>query len=172
MPLLAFLAGCATSNRNLPAQADVDLTQYAGTWYEQARLPNRFQKDCIGDVEANYVLVPDNTIRVTNQCRAKDGSVKVARGVGRLSKAFDPKDPAKLEVRFAPKWTSWLPMVWGDYWIIKLQGDYRYSLVGTPDRKYLWVLSRDKKADDSVVTGLLDYARTLDFPVDQAIRTP
>lgn len=172
MPLVAILAGCATSGPSLPTQANVDLNKYAGTWYEQARLPNRFQEDCAGNVQAEYTLRPDNTISVTNQCRAKDGSTKVAEGEGRLSKAADPQDPAILEVRFAPTWLSWLPMVWGDYWIMKLQGDYQYSLVGTPDRKYLWVLSRDKHADNAVVTDLLNYARTLNFPVDQVITTP
>lgn len=168
--LVLVLAGCAGSNPGLPTQAGVDLKGYAGTWYEQARLPNRFQEDCVGDVRADYQLKPDNTISVTNQCRAKDGGTKVAKGEGRLSKAADPRDPAKLEVRFAPKWTSWLPMVWGDYWIMKLRGDYQYSLVGTPDRKYLWVLSRQQEADDSAVTELLDYAGTLGFPVAEIIR--
>ncbi len=62
-------------------------------------------------------------------------------------------------------------MVWGDYWIMRLQGDYQYSLVGTPDRNYLWVLSRDQEADESAVTDLLDYAGTLGFPVTQVIRS-
>ena len=172
IPLIAMLAGCATSHTGLPTQADVDLNKYTGTWYEQARLPNSFQNDCAGGVQAEYVLQADETISVTNQCRTTDGSTKVAKAEGRLSKVADPRDPAKLEVRFAPKWTSWLPMVWGDYWILKLQGDYQYSLVGTPDRKYLWVLSRNKQADKAVVTELLDYAKTLDFPVDKVVVTP
>lgn len=170
--ILAVLAGCATPDHALPTQSGVDLNKYAGTWYEQARLPNRFQDDCAGDVKAQYRLQPDNTISVTNQCRTKDGGIKVAEGEGRLSGAADPSDPAKLEVRFAPQWTSWLPMVWGDYWILRLHGDYQYSLVGTPDRKYLWVLSRDKVADKAVVTELLDYAGTLNFPVERVTTTP
>ncbi|MYN11591.1 lipocalin [Pusillimonas sp. TS35] len=169
--LVAFVAGCTASHPDLPTQSGVDLNKYVGRWYEQARLPNRFQEDCAGDVRADYELQPDNTIGVTNQCRAKDGSTKVAEGEGRLSTSVDPRDPAKLEVRFAPKWTSWLPMVWGDYWIMRLQGDYQYSLVGTPDRNYLWVLSRDQEADESAVTDLLDYAGTLGFPVTQVIRS-
>ncbi|NYT57500.1 lipocalin family protein [Alcaligenaceae bacterium] len=165
IPLLAVLASCAASNPGLSTQADVDLVKYAGTWYEQARLPNRFQKECVGDVRADYVLQPDKTISVTNQCRLQDGNIKVAKAKGRLSTAAQPLDPAKLEVRFAPAWTSWLPMVWGDYWILKLEGDYRYSLVGTPDREYLWVLSREPHADKAVVDELLSYAGTLGFPV-------
>lgn len=167
--LVASLVGCATPHANLSTQSDVNLNKYAGLWHEQARLPNRFQEDCAGDVQADYVLNPDSTIGVTNQCRKTDGSTVVAEGVGRLAKAFDPSDPAKLEVRFAPEWTSWLPMVWGDYWIMKLEGDYQYSLVGTPDRKYLWVLSRDKRADRATVTQLLDYARTQGFDTDAVV---
>ena len=170
MVLALMLAGCATSNQPLSTQSDVDLNSYAGTWYEQARLPNRFQKECVSDVRADYTLNADRTIMVTNQCRAKDGSVKEVQGVGRMSHSVDPRNPAILEIRFAPEWTSWLPIVWGDYWIIKLQGDDQYSLVGTPDRKYLWVLSRMQAADDAVIDALLDYAGTLGFPVEQVKR--
>ena len=169
--LFALLAGCASTSRDLPTQAGVDLKQYAGTWYEQARLPNRFQKDCAGDVRADYVLQQDGTIGVTNQCRTPDGQTKMAQAEGRLAPQFDPPDPARLEVRFAPKWLSWLPLVWGDYWIIRIEGDYRYSLVGTPNREYLWVLSRDRQADAEQVNRLLDQARTLGFDVDEVMRT-
>jgi len=171
LPLILVAAGCATPTANLPTQANVDLNKYAGTWYEQARLPNRFQKDCVGDVRADYALQPDGTIDVTNQCRTQDGSTKVAQGEGRLSKAVNPADPARLEVRFAPKWTAWLPLVWGDYWIIELAGDYQYSLVGTPDREYLWVLSREKQADEATVKRLLDHARSMGFAVDDVVKT-
>ena len=96
IPFVAILAGCATSNTNLPTQANVDLNKYTGTWYEQARLPNSFQNDCAGDVRADYALQTDETLSVTNQCRTKDGATKVAKAEGRLSKAADPRDTAKL----------------------------------------------------------------------------
>ncbi|NYT77679.1 lipocalin family protein [Alcaligenaceae bacterium] len=170
LSLIVTLAGCATPHANLTTEKDVDLNKYAGTWYEQARLPNRFQKQCVSDVQADYVLRPDNTLLVTNQCRTSDGSTEVAQGEGRLSTAANPRDPAILQVRFAPAWTSWLPFVWGDYWILKLRDDYHYSLVGTPDRKYLWVLSRNKQADKDIVTELLNYAKSLGFPAEQVVR--
>lgn len=164
------LGGCTTPPRGLPVQADVDLSRYTGTWYEQARLPNTFQADCATDVMADYGLLPDGTLGITNQCRRSDGSTKIATAQGRVADSGEGRDPARLEVRFAPRWTSWLPMVWGDYWIIRLEDDYRYSLVGTPDRKYLWVLSRDRQADPAVVDELLQYAGTLGFPVEDVIR--
>ncbi len=164
-----LVAGCASSPRELPTQSGVDLDRYAGTWYEQARLPNRFQSDCAGDVRADYTLQPDGTIKVVNQCRKEDGSTKMAEGTGRMADVGGTQDPARLEVRFAPKWTSWLPMVWGDYWIIRLYDGYQYSLVGTPDRKYLWVLSRDEQANRATVKEMLEYAGTLGFAVDDVI---
>ena len=167
----ALLTGCAATDSSLPVQSGVDLNRYTGTWYEQARLPNRFQKECAGDVQADYALQSDSVISVTNQCRIADGSTKIAQGEARLSPGADPRDPAKLQVRFAPAWTSWLPMVWGDYWILRLDGDYRHSLVGTPDRQYLWVLSRDRQADQTVIDSLLRHAQTLGFPIAEVVKT-
>jgi apolipoprotein D and lipocalin family protein len=74
-------------------------------------------------------------------------------------------------VRFAPDWLSWLPMVWGDYWILKLDRDYEVALVGTPDRDFLWVLSRAPRLDEDRLAVELDYARTLGFDVDRVVRT-
>lgn len=167
--LMTALAGGATTRTDLPTQSGVNLSKYAGTWYEQSRLPNRFQKDCVSDVQADYVVQADGSLGVTNQCKKANGEIKIATAKGCLNPSVQPPDSAKLEVRFAPAWTSWLPWVWGDYWIMKLAGDYEYSLVGTPDREYLWILSRDKQADPLKVKELLEYARSQGFAVDQMI---
>ncbi|HZH55849.1 lipocalin family protein [Yanghanlia caeni] len=168
---LASVAGCASTPESLPTQEGVDLQAYSGRWHEQARLPNRFQKDCAGEVQAFYEVHADGTLGVTNQCTKADGSVKSAEAVGRLARSAGGSDPARLEVRFAPAWTSWLPMVWGDYWIMRIEGDYQYSLVGTPDRKYLWVLSREENGDPQTVKRLLAHAGSLGFPIQQVIMT-
>lgn len=165
------LVGCANSHLNLNTQAHVDLIKYMGQWHEQARLPNRFQADCASDVQANYEPSSTNTITVINQCRKENGSIEIAKGEARLATPTDSRSQAKLQVRFAPKWLSWLPFVWVDYWILKLEGNYEYSLVGTPDRKYLWVLSRNKKADPALVKELLDYAQAQGFDTSHIIWT-
>jgi apolipoprotein D and lipocalin family protein len=118
----------------------VDLSRYAGTWYEVARFPNEFQRDCVGDVTATYTLRPEGDIRVVNKCRKADGTLNEAGGVARL--ADEEKNNAALEVRFAPAILSFLPNVWGDYRIIGLDPDYRWAVVGEPKREYLWILSR------------------------------
>lgn len=166
MVLLA-LSGCA-AHQPLPLQSNVDLNKYVGVWHEQARLPNRFQQVCVGDVQARYTLNDDGTIAVENRCRKADGSITMAQGLGRVAKA-DPRTTSRLEVRFAPAWLSWLPPVWGDYWIMKLEGDYQHALVGTPDRKFLWVLSRDRHADQAVIDRLLQYAGQQGFAIAQVV---
>jgi apolipoprotein D and lipocalin family protein len=139
--ILAALALSAVQNgQPLKLVDNVDLARYAGTWYEVARFPNRFQRDCVGDVTATYTLRPDGGIAVVNKCRKADGTWNDAEGVARL--AGDEKNNAALEVRFAPAILSVLPNVWGDYRIIGLDPDYRWAVVGELKREYLWILSR------------------------------
>ena len=129
------------------AVPQLDLARYAGTWYEVARLPNRFQKSCAHSVVVRYTLRADGRVDVLNQCFRRDGSVISAQGVARRASADLPA--SQLKVRFAPAFLSFLPMVWADYWVIDLGHDYGYAVVGGPDRKYLWILSRAPTMGDS-----------------------
>jgi apolipoprotein D and lipocalin family protein len=122
----------------------VDLDRYAGDWFEVARFPNRFQQQCVGEVRASYARRADGRIDVTNRCAQADGSIALARGVARV---VDSQTRSKLKVRFAPAFLSFLPFVWGDYWIIGLADDYTWAVVGSPDRKYLWILARTPRLD-------------------------
>ncbi len=151
----------------LQVVAPVDLQRYAGLWHEQARLPNRFQKRCAGPATAEYMLQGDGRMQVRNRCILADGSFDEAVGVARVAPVAGQPGAGRLEVRFAPEWLGWLPAVWGDYWILKLDRDYQVALVGTPDRKYLWVLSRAPRLDDAALDAELDYARSLGFDVDK-----
>lgn len=149
--------------------AAVDLARYAGTWYEQAHLPMFFQRKCVGDTTARYSVNDDGTVAVVNRCRTKDGSFDEARGVARV---VDGRT-STLEVRFAPQWLSWLPMVWGDYWVIALdESDYRWAMVGAPGRDYLWILSRSPQLDPAVRSRLIEQARAMGYPVEKLIDTP
>jgi apolipoprotein D and lipocalin family protein len=69
----------------LEAVSSVDLNRYAGTWYEIARLPNRFQRDCESDISARYTVRPDGKISVVNTCRTPGGRVKTAEGTARIA---------------------------------------------------------------------------------------
>lgn len=138
---LAALAGNAAAARGDEAVTSVpklDLSRYAGTWHEIAHLPVSFQKKCQGDITAQYMLRDDGKVGVLNRCRVSDGGFIQAEGLARTVEGH----PGRLQVRFAPDWLSWVPFVWADYWVIALDPDYQWAVVGEPDRRYLWILSR------------------------------
>jgi apolipoprotein D and lipocalin family protein len=115
----------------------VELQRYTGTWYEIARYPNRFQRKCDRDTSATYTLRPDGKISVVNTCRNREGKLKRAKGTAKVA---DRSSNAKLKVTFF--WPFY-----GNYWIIDLDPEYQYAVVGEPSRKYLWILSRTPVMD-------------------------
>ena len=147
----------------------VDLPRYAGLWYEVARLPNRFEEKCAGDVTAEYTLQGADRLKVVNRCRKKDGNRTEAVGEAKPADKDGPN--SRLKVRFAPGFLSFLPFVWGDYQIIELAPDYTYAAVGSPDRKYLWLLSRTPQMDEATYQRLAEAARAQGFDVSKLIRT-
>ena|ERR1035437_4692653 len=122
----------AERRSNLTTVSSVDLNRYTGRWYEIARYPNRFQRQCVNNVAATYSLLPNGKIEVVNECRKSDGKLVVARG---KAKVAEKTSTAKLRVTFFCPFS-------GDYWVIGLDPEYRWAVVGEPDRKYLWILSR------------------------------
>ena len=133
-----------------------------------ARFPNRFQRQCVGDVRASYARRADGRIDVVNRCRTVDGQTE-ARGVARL---VDEQTHAKLKVRFAPAWLSWLPPVWGDYWIIGLAPDYSWAVVGDPGREYLWILARTPRLEAESIAAARTAAQDNGFDVGRLVQTP
>jgi lipocalin/uncharacterized protein YbjT (DUF2867 family)/ligand-binding SRPBCC domain-containing protein len=146
----------------------VDLDRYAGDWFEIARFENRFQRQCVGDVRATYARRADGRIDVVNRCRTVAGQTE-ARGVARVA---DEQTHARLKVRFAPSWLSWLPPVWGDYWVIGLAPDYSWAVVGDPDRDYLWILARTPRLDAEEAEAARTAARDNGFDVRRLMQTP
>ena len=147
--------------------AALDVPRYMGTWYEIARYPIWFQKKCAGDSRADYSLLESGEVRVVNRCREADG--EVAEAVG-LARQLGAADSPRLEVRFAPAWLSFLPMVWGDYWVLDLDPDYRLVAVGEPSREYLWILSRTPTVDARAYSELLERLAARGFDVDRLVR--
>jgi apolipoprotein D and lipocalin family protein len=147
----------------------LDTDRYMGKWYELARYPNRFQKECTGDVVVFYAKRDDGRIDVKNTCATADGPIE-AIGVARPAEATGPA--SVLEVRFAPAFLSFLPLVWGDYWVLDVAPDYSTALVGTPARDYLWLLSRTPDVDAPTYARLIESARTQGYDVSRIERTP
>ena len=159
----------AAQDQPLRVVESVDLKKYAGTWYEIARFPNRFQDQCSSNVTAEYVLRTDGRIDVINRCRTNDGTIDEAKGIAR--RAGKDTSNAKLEVRFAPAFLSFLPMVWGDYWILGLGPDYSYAVVGDPRREYLWILSRTPRMTDMSYRAALEIVKINGFAVERLVKT-
>jgi len=143
--------------KTIPA---LDVPRYLGTWYEIAKYPNWFQKKCVGNTKAVYSLNADGNLKVLNSCKTSGGDTSLAEGVARQ---IGPQDSPRLEVRFAPEWLSFLPMVWGDYWVIDLDSTYQVAAVSDPKREYLWVLSRTPQLDPKVYDDLLQRLHKQQF---------
>ncbi len=155
--------------REVTTVGSVDLSRYAGKWYEIGKYPNRFQKKCVGNTSADYKLKPNGRIEVRNECLLKDGKVDVAIGEAKIA---DKTTNAKLKVRFAPGALSFLPFVWGDYWIFDLDSDYKYVAVGEPKREYFWILSRTPTLDDATYQAILRRAEAMGFDPAKVEKTP
>ena len=161
LTLLMILFSCKSQNPPLNVVQQLDIKKYTGTWYEIARLPNSFEKglECI---TANYTLLENGKIQVVNKGHLAENLAKVKTAKG---KAYipDKNEPAKLRVTFF--WPFY-----GDYWVLALDSEYQYALVGVPDRKYLWVLSRTVDMDDTIYQELLSVAKKNGFAVDKMVK--
>jgi apolipoprotein D and lipocalin family protein len=150
---IAVVALASTPTRGEPAELTVvdfvDLNRYLGKWHEVASYPAWFQRGCTAST-AEYALLPDGKIEVINRCRKDrtDGPLKESKG---KAEVVDTKTNAKLRV-----WFFW-PFK-GNYWIIDLDENYQWAVVGEPKRKYLWILSRtpsmEEKLYQEIISGL------------------
>jgi apolipoprotein D and lipocalin family protein len=154
--------GLAGGEKPLQTVPFVDLQRYLGRWYEIATIPSRFQKGCVG-VTATYTARPDGTIGVLNRCRQHtlDGE---ERSISGKAWVVDRTTNAKLKVQF-----FW-PFV-GSYWIIELDPEYRYAVVGHPRRTYLWILSRTPQMEETLYAALIDRIAAHGYDVRRIVRT-
>ncbi len=147
----------------------LDIARYLGTWYEIAKFPNRFQRMCAANTQAEYRALESGQIEVINRCQKASGEMAEAVGKARLvGEAGSPK----LQVRFAPAWLSFLPMVWGNYWVIDLDDNYQLAAVSEPQREYLWILSRTPKVEPAVYAALLKRLQTQGFDTQRLEFSP
>jgi apolipoprotein D and lipocalin family protein len=157
------------SDQSVKAIASLNVPRYQGTWYEIAKFPNWFQKKCISNTKATYTAKPDGNLRVLNSCKTASGETSEAEG---LARQIGAKDSPKLEVRFAPAWLSFLPLVWGDYWVIDLDPQYQLAVVSDPRREYLWILSRTPQLDPKVYEEVLSRLQQQQFDIQKLELTP
>ncbi len=166
--LLFFTLIISTNIYALSTVEAVDLERYLGKWYEIARLDAWFEKNCV-NATAEYTLDKD-VIQVVNSCHIHSPSGELKRATGRATVVPDSNN-AKLKVSFLPGFLSFLdPLFSGDYWILKLDADYKVVLVGDPSKKYLWILARNKTLDSKTYDEYVHYAKELGFETSKLIK--
>ncbi len=159
-----FLGGCASSKMpELKTVPKVDLSRYLGLWYEIARIDQTFQKGCVAST-AEYSLKDDGRIKVLNKCRkgTVDGEEKSAEGVAWV---VDRETNAKLKVSFFWPFS-------GKYWIIDLEPEYKWAVVGDPGREYLWILSRSPEMDDETYEGIMKRLKEQLYDISKIKKYP
>ncbi len=166
------LCGCAGPGAFDPAKAPptvarVELARYEGTWFEIARMPMWFQRNCLRS-QATYGRLETGEVSVLNECDTAGGGKESIRGRARV---VDAKTNAKLEVRFDNWFSVFIPsQPQGNYWILYLDEDYRTVIVGTQDRENLWIMARTPVIDESQYAKLVEIARGLGFDTDKLIK--
>lgn len=175
LSLALFSANVSAQQTNMQTTSEVkavtgvDLKRYSGKWFEIARYPNKFQKNCVGNTTATYTLKSNDTIEVVNRCLQPNGTVDDAKG---KAKIVENSNNAKLKVRFAPAFLSFIPAVWGDYWILDVDENYQYAVVGDPEREYLWILSRSPEMREPLYQEILHRVERMGYKPGKLIKTP
>jgi apolipoprotein D and lipocalin family protein len=139
----------------------VDLARYSGKWFEIASFPMFFQRNCVADTTAEYAPAPDGGITVRNRCRTDKG-FDDATGKATAVEGFGN---GRLKVSFFWPFKA-------DYWIVGLDPEYRWAVVGNPNRKYLWVLSRTSGLPPELLQAALASASAQGFDLSQLRYTP
>jgi len=150
-------------SRKLEVVSSLDLKKFQGTWYEIAHNPWFPEKGCFYMI-ANYKLTKENNIKVTNICRKNgmDGQISKVSGIAWL---VDPKIKAKWEVQFIWPFTL-------DYWVIELEENYNYAVIGEPDRENLWILSRKPIMEKELLSRIIKNTKSKGYDLSNLILTP
>jgi len=173
MVLTLGVLGGALSSMAVEAPAvveEIDLERYMGLWYAIASIPTSFERQCAQGTTADYRLLDNGRIEVTNTCYDAEGVPDVASGRAWIP---NPEEPTKLKVSFVRFLGLWFFP--GAYWIIDLAPDYSYAVVGHPSYRYGWILSRTPTLPPETLLAIVDRleAQGYDFKrfrmIDQSI---
>jgi apolipoprotein D and lipocalin family protein len=160
-----FFTACSTQINLPPTIQKIDPTRYAGEWHEIARLPNPFEKDLVA-AKATYSVNTDGTLKVINEGLKQNGKSTSIEGTAKYS---NPQEPGQLKVRFNPFPAN---LFAGDYWILDLNPQYTRALVGSPNRKYLWLLSKNPNDQKQDFNDFIQKAKDLNFQTDSLYFNP
>ncbi len=173
--LLVFLLMTSTASSfsrtetlNLETVEALSLERYVGLWHEIASIPQSFSKDCVKNTTAEYEALDGGLVKVLNSCEQADGKINVAEGRARVNTEFNVN--SKLQVTFV-KLIDWVWSFSGDYWVIKLEPNYQWSVVGHPSFDYLWILSRSKTLDPVTLKEIRDFISSVGYDTCKVLTT-
>jgi apolipoprotein D and lipocalin family protein len=165
--LLGAIPAIAATLPNRPVDA-LDLARYTGQWHEIAHLPLHVERKCVSDVTATYMTAATGHVSARYACRTASGRTASAKGV---AKRLDGQPAGAFKVRFVPRWLAWFPGMWGDYWVVDLDPGYRWVVIGSPDNKHLWVMSRGPSMDRALFHTLVERAGQRGYPTENLVMT-
>ena len=141
---------------------EFNLEKYLGTWYEIARYDHRFEKGLVG-VTATYSMRKDGKIKVVNSGYKGNFTGELSKAIGKAKTPNPKKEPAKLKVSF-----FWF--FYGDYYVLDLDKNYQWALIGSSSDKYLWVLSRTPQLDNNLYNVLLNKLEKRGYDISKLIK--
>ena len=166
---IAALFGARVEANDVKPVENNDLSRYAGTWVEIAAIPQFFQRKCVRDTRATYTVLENSQIRVENVCTRDDGGRERAEGRARQSEG---ETTAKLEVTFVELFGDYRFWVSAAYWVIALDPNYRWAVVGHPSRRYGWVLARESRLSPAVLAEVIGRIKSQGYDACEFVVTP
>lgn len=153
---------CACTKNEIPQNFVVknfEINKYLGTWYEIARIDNRFEKDLI-NVKANYSLMDNGKVKVINSgYNTKKNEDKSIEGVAYL-----------LEEGIGQLKVSFFRPFYVYYNIILLDENYKYAVVAGGNYDYLWILSKDSKMSNELYNELINKINDMGFDTKKIVK--
>ncbi len=166
--VLTMLSACVYGADVKPVEK-IDLDRYLGTWVEIASIPQFFQRKCVRDTRATYSAAEASLIRVENACTRDDGGREKVEGRARR---VDADSPAKLEVTFLELFGEYRFWISGGYWVIALDADYQWAVVGHPSRRFGWVLARDRRLSPIALAEIVGRIKSQGYDACEFVVTP
>lgn len=161
--LFGIFTSCKTQDTMIDKSVvkELDLERYLGTWYEIARFDHSFERGLVG-VTATYSMRKDGKIKVLNSGYKNSLDGKKSEAVGK-AKIPNPNEPSRLKVSF-------FLFFYGDYWVMELDKDYQYAVIGSDSDNFLWILSRTPQMDEGLYNELLDKIKQRGYDLSGLIK--
>lgn len=160
---IGLLFGCTAPKVVPTSVGSVELEKYAGLWYDIASFPVRFQRGC-HCTTAEYTLMPKGYVKVDNRCR-KDGYAGKKSGIRGKAFIVEGSGNTKLKVQFFWPFRA-------DYWIVRLDKDYKWAVVSSPGKDYLWILSRSPKMEETLFNSITEDLNNDGYDVNRLVQVP